>query len=216
MIEEELHPVFQQVGECRLVAVVMIDSPGDAVALAKALLAGGIRAMELTLRTETAVEGLRRIAAEVPGMIVGAGTVLFEHQVLEVLDAGAAFGVAPGTNGKILQAARDGGLPFAPGIACPSDIDLALEFGCKVLKFFPAEASGGLQYLSSIASPYRHLGLRYIPLGGINEENFPFYASSPDVLAVGGSWLAPRELVNKRDWGGIQQLARQAAELVDR
>lgn len=149
-------------------------------------------------------------------MMVGAGTVLFEHQVREVLDAGAAFGVAPGTNGKILQAARDGGLPFAPGITCPSDIDLALEFGCKVLKFFPAEASGGLQYLSSIASPYRHLGLRYIPLGGINEENLPSYASSPDVLAVGGSWLAPSELVNKRDWGGIQQLARQTAELVDR
>ena len=214
MKERELHPVFQRIGEYGLVSVVMIDSPSHAVPLARALLAGGISAMELTLRSGTAVECLRRITAEVQGMIVGAGTVLSEEQVGEVLDAGASFGVAPGTNKKVLQAARDQGLPFAPGIAIPSDIELALDCDCRVLKFFPAEAVGGLRYLENVASPYRHLGVRYIPLGGVGPDNLFSYISSPDVLAVGGSWLAPRDLVEKEDWGAIEKLAREAVELV--
>ena len=215
MKERELHPVFQRIGEYGLVSVVMIDSPSHAVPLARALLAGGISAMELTLRSGTAVECLRRITAEVQGMIVGAGTVLSEEQVGEVLDAGASFGVAPGTNKKVLQAARDQGLPFAPGIAIPSDIELALDCDCRVLKFFPAEAVGGLRYLENVASPYRHLGVRYIPLGGVGPDNLFSYISSPDVLAVGGSWLAPRDLVEKEDWAAIEQLARHAVGLVE-
>ena len=214
MKEGEAHPVFQRLGECGVVSVVMIDSPSHAVPLARALLAGGISAMELTLRSDRALKCLRRIAAEVQGMIVGAGTILSEEQVGEVLEAGAAFGVAPGTNKNVLQAARDQGLPFAPGIATPSDIELALDFDCRVLKFFPAEAMGGLGYLGNVASPYRHLGARYIPLGGVGPDNLVSYISSPDVLAVGGSWLAPRDLVEKEDWGAIEQLARQAVELV--
>lgn len=210
-----MHPVFRRLGECGLVAVVMIDSSAHAVPLARALLAGGVSAMELTLRSETALESLRRIVAEVPGMMVGAGTILSKEQVGEVLAAGADFGVAPGTNKKVLQAARDQGLPFAPGVATPSDIESALDFDCRVLKFFPAEAMGGLQYLGNVASPYRHLGLRYIPLGGVDPGNLASYTSSPDVLAVGGSWLAPRNLVEKEDWAGIEQLARHAAGLVE-
>ena len=136
------------------------------------------------------------------------------EQVEEVLAAGAAFGVAPGTNINVLRAARDEGLPFAPGVATPSDIELALDFDCRVLKFFPAEAIGGLRYLENIAVPYRHLGVRYIPLGGVSPENLISYSSSPDVLAVGGSWLAPRVLVENGDWAAIEQLARQAVELV--
>lgn len=210
-----MHPVFRRLGECGLVSVVMIDSSAHAVPLARALLAGGISAMELTLRSETALESLRRIVAEVPGMMVGAGTILSREQVGEVLAAGADFGVAPGTNKKVLQAARDQGLPFAPGVATPSDIESALDFDFRVLKFFPAEAMGGLQYLGNVASPYRHLGLRYIPLGGVDPGNLASYASSPDVLAVGGSWLAPRNLVEKEDWAGIEQLARHAVGLVE-
>ena len=170
--------------------------------------------MELTLRSAGALECLRRIVEEVPGMLAGAGTILSVSQVEEVLAAGAAFGVAPGTNINVLRAARDEGLPFAPGVATPSDIELALDFDCRVLKFFPAEAIGGLRYLKNIAVPYRHLGVRYIPLGGVSPENLISYSSSPDVLAVGGSWLAPRVLVENGDWAAIEQLARQAVELV--
>ena len=214
MKEQEIHPVFRQLGGCGIASVVTIDSPAHAVPLAKALLAGGISAMELTLRSAGALECLRRIVEEVPGMLAGAGTILSVSQVEEVLAAGAAFGVAPGTNINVLRAARDEGLPFAPGVATPSDIELALNFDCRVLKFFPAEAIGGLRYLENIAVPYRHLGVRYIPLGGVSPENLISYSSSPDVLAVGGSWLAPRVLVENGDWAAIEQLARQAVELV--
>ncbi len=214
MKEQEIHPVFRQLGGCGIASVVTIDSPAHAVPLAKALLAGGISAMELTLRSAGALECLRRIVEEVPGMLAGAGTILSVSQVEEVLAAGAAFGVAPGTNINVLRAARDEGLPFAPGVATPSDIELALDFDCRVLKFFPAEAIGGLRYLKNIAVPYRHLGVRYIPLGGVSPENLITYSSSPDVLAVGGSWLAPRVLVENGDWAAIEQLARQAVELV--
>ncbi len=214
MKEQEIHPVFRQLGGCGIASVVTIDSPAHAVPLAKALLAGGISAMELTLRSAGALECLRRIVEEVPGMLAGAGTILSVSQVEEVLAAGAAFGVAPGTNINVLRAARDEGLPFAPGVATPSDIELALDFDCRVLKFFPAEAIGGLRYLENIAVPYRHLGVRYIPLGGVSPENLITYSSSPDVLAVGGSWLAPRVLVENGDWAAIEQLARQAVELV--
>lgn len=214
MKEQEIHPVFRQLGGCGIASVVTIDSPAHAVPLAKALLAGGISAMELTLRSAGALECLRRIVDEVPGMLAGAGTILSVSQVEEVLAAGAAFGVAPGTNINVLRAARDEGLPFAPGVATPSDIELALDFDCRVLKFFPAEAIGGLRYLENIAVPYRHLGVRYIPLGGVSPENLITYSSSPDVLAVGGSWLAPRVLVENGDWAAIEQLARQAVELV--
>ena len=210
-----MHPVFERLGESRLAAVVMIENEEHAVPLARALLAGGVTAMELTLRTDVALESLKQIGIEVPEMMVGAGTVLREEQVSAVRDAGAAFGVGPGTNRRILAAAKDAGFPFAPGIATPTDIELALEFGCRVLKFFPAEGMGGLKYLTSIAIPYRQLGLRYIPLGGVHEGNLASYTTSPDILAVGGSWLAPRPLLDTGDWKGIESLARRAVALVE-
>lgn len=208
-----MDPVFERLRESRVVAVVMIEDEADAVPLARTLLAGGITAMELALRTDGALGSLGQIAAEVPEMMVGAGTILEEEQVSAAQDAGASFGVAPGTNVKILAAAQDAGFPFAPGIATPTDIESALGFGCRVLKFFPAEGMGGLEYLTSIAAPYRHLGLSYIPLGGVNERNLQSYTSSPDILAVGGSWLAPRSLLEAGDWGGIESLARRAVGL---
>ena len=209
-----MHPVFERLGASRLVAVVMIDREEHAVPLAQALLAGGVSAMELTLRSKAALGSLRRVVEGVPGMLVGAGTVIAESQIEGVMAAGAAFGVAPGTNPRILAACRDAGLPFAPGIATPSDIESALEFDCRLLKFFPAGAMGGLDYLQGIAAPYRHLGIRYLPLGGVDEENLQRYVSAPDILAVGGSWLAPRPLLESEDWSGVESLARRAADLV--
>jgi len=192
-----------------VVAVLVVDRGEDAVPLAKALLAGGVDIMELTLRTPVAMDALRRIKAEVPQMLAGIGTILTTTQVQEVVATGAAFGVAPGMNPRVVKAAQDAGLPFAPGIATPSDIEQALECDCRLLKFFPAEPSGGLTYLKSIAAPYAHLKVRYLPLGGLDVNSVDRYIADPLVQAIGGSWIAPRDLIQKQDWKTITQRAQQ-------
>ncbi|MFV2070724.1 MAG: keto-deoxy-phosphogluconate aldolase, partial [Pirellulales bacterium] len=128
---------------------------------------------------------------------------------------GARFGVAPGTNRSVIERATQRGLPFFPGVTTPSDIESALELGCRVLKFFPAEASGGLNYLRSMAAPYEHLQLRYLPLGGIGPANLKSYLADPRVLGVGGSWIAPREMIASRQWDTITERAREAQAMVD-
>jgi len=172
----------------------------------------GIGVMELTLRTPAALDALRAIREGVPEMVAGVGTVLTREQVREAKNAGAAFGVAPGLNRNVLDEAAKQGLPFAPGVATPSDIEAALEHGCRVMKFFPAEPSGGLAYLQSMAAPYLHLGLHFIPLGGLNEENLRAWLDSPLVCAVGGSWIAPRDLVRAKDWPEIGRRAEAATK----
>jgi len=147
-------------------------------------------------------------------MTAGIGTILTPEQVREVVDAGAAFGVAPGTNPRVLEAAVGAGLSFAPGVATPSDIERALEFGCRMLKFFPAEPSGGIPYLKSMAAPYLHLNLEFMPLGGLNAGNMPDYLQSSLVAAVGGSWLARRPVIQDRDWHRITEQAREATAKV--
>lgn len=206
---------LQRVQRCGVIAVLVVDAVKDAAALARALLDGGIGVMELTLRTPVALEALRAIRGEVPEMMAGIGTVLSPEQVQKAFDAGAAFGVAPGTNRRVIDAARDVGLPFAPGIATPSDLELALELGCREVKFFPAEPAGGLEYLRSIAAPYAHLGVRFIPLGGLQLTHLGAYLLDPHVLAVGGSWLAPRQLIQAGNWLAIRELAAAARSQVD-
>lgn len=197
-----------------IVAVLVIDNAGDAVPLARALLEGGVNVMELTLRTPAALDALREIRANVPGMLAGVGTILTPAQVSQVVEAGGAFGVSPGVNPRVLGAAREAGLSFAPGIATPTDIEIAVEHGCRVLKLFPSEPLGGLPYLKAIAAPYAHLGLKYIPLGGVNANNMSAYLAEPIIAALGGSWLAPRELVKAGDWPAITALAREATETI--
>jgi 2-dehydro-3-deoxyphosphogluconate aldolase/(4S)-4-hydroxy-2-oxoglutarate aldolase len=199
-----------------VIAVLVIDDASDAVPLAQALIAGGIDCIELTLRTPVALEALRRIRADVPEMLAGVGTILTPQQVNEANDEGAAFGVAPGMNPRVVAEARRVGLPFAPGICTPTDIELAVEQGCRVMKFFPSEPSGGLAFLRSIAAPFAHLGLKYIPLGGVSAENAEIYLREPSVLALGGSWLAPRELIQRKDWPAITAHAHAASALVRR
>jgi len=152
----------------------------------------------------------------VPDLLVGAGTILTPQQAVEAKAAGAAFGVAPGMNPRVVAEANRIGLPFAPGVCTPTDIELAVEQGCRALKFFPSEQSGGLSYLRAISAPFSHLGVRYIPLGGITPANADKYLVEPSVLALGGSWLAPREAVRARDWAAITALAREASDLVSR
>lgn len=195
-------------------AVLMVDDAANAVPIARALLAGGVNAMELTLRTPAALDALKRIRAEVPEMIAGAGTVLSPQQVHEAQDAGAAFAVAPGVNPRVVREAVAAGLPFAPGVCTPTDIEMALEEGCRLLKLFPAGPQGGLPYLSSIAAPYQHLGVRFVPLGGITAANAAEYLASPLVAALGGSWIAPRNLINKQDWASITANALEITRIV--
>ncbi len=194
-----------------IIAVLVLDQADHAVPVAEALLAGGVTAMELTLRTPAAIASLKAIHKNVPGMLAGIGTILTTGQVDEVLDADAAFGVSPGLNPRVIEHAKARGLPFAPGIVTPSDIEAAVALGCREMKFFPAEPSGGLPYLESIAAPFKHLGVRFLPLGGINPANMAAYLDHPSVAAVGGSWLAPPELIASRNWNAITALAGEAA-----
>jgi 2-dehydro-3-deoxyphosphogluconate aldolase / (4S)-4-hydroxy-2-oxoglutarate aldolase len=197
-----------------VIAVLMIDRADDAVPLARALLSGGVTCIELTLRTDAALESLLRIRAELPEMGVGVGTILTTKQVNEAKEAGADFGVAPGMNPRVVAEANRIGLPFAPGVCTPTDIELAVEAGCRILKFFPSEPSGGLAYLRVISAPFMHLGVQFIPLGGVGPTNAAQYLKEPSVIALGGSWLAPKDLIAKGDWAGITILAREAMEIV--
>lgn len=192
-----------------VVAGFSVDQVEDAVPIARALWAGGIDAIELTLRTSVAIDAVRAICQEVPEVLVGVGTILTPSQLREVASIGADFGVSPGFNPRVVQAAREVGLPFAPGICTPSELEAAVELDCRLVKFFPAEACGGLNYLWSLAAPYLHLGVRFFPLGGLNQENMKAYLDEPAVTAIGGSWIVRRELVERKDWAGLT--ARAAA-----
>ena len=206
-------PALARLRKTSVIAVLVVDDPKRAVKLAHALLAGGVDIMELTLRTPAALDCLRAVNSEVPEMMAGAGTIIFPEQVDQVLAAGAAFGVAPGTNAAVIRYAVEKGLPFAPGVMTPTDVDVAVQCGCRELKFFPAEPSGGLNMLGSIKAPYAHLGLQYIPLGGVTTSNLPSYLKDPDVIAVGGSWLAKKEMIDAERWTEITAAAREAREI---
>lgn len=194
------------------VAVAVVEDPDRAVPLARALLAGGVDTIELTFRTPRAAEALRRVASEVPEALVGAGTVLSPAQLREAKEAGAAFAVAPGFNPDVVRAAADMGLPFAPGVMTPSEIEGACALGCtRLLKFFPASVAGGLAGLRTLAAPYRHIGIRFLPLGGLKRENTAEWLADPLVAACGGSWIAPAALVAAGDWAAIEENARAAS-----
>ena len=196
-----------------IIAVIVIENADDAIPVAKALVKGGVTAMELTLRTPAAMEALKRIIKDVPEMMAGVGTILTPDQVHAVKDAKADFGVAPGFNRRVVEEAIKIGLPFAPGISTASEIEACVELGCRVLKFFPAENMGGLTYLEAVNNPYAFLGLQYIPLGGLNMQNLAAWLEKPYILAVGGSWLAPRSLIAQKAWDAITDNAFKAMEV---
>ncbi len=193
-----------------VVAVLVVEDAADAVPLARTLVENGVDIMELAMRTPASMDALERIAAQVPEMLAGVGTILRADQVVEAKRRGAAFIVTPGTNRRVIESAAEVGIPIAPGIAVPSDIETALEYGCRILKLFPAEQQGGLAYLRAINAPYAHLGLEYIPLGGVSSENCRAYLAERSILAVGGSWIAPRDRIAAKDWKGIGEAAARA------
>ncbi len=209
-------PLRQRLRDAGFVAVLILEDPDDAVPLARALMDGGVSAMELTLRTPSAIESLKRIRRDVPQMLAGVGTILTPGQATEASQAGAAFGVSPGLNPNVVRHADRSGFPFAPGVCTPTDIELAVEAGCRMLKFFPAEPIGGLAYLRSVAAPFAHLGVEFLPLGGVDADNMESYLLDPSVTAVGGSWVTPRSRIRERDWKAVTTLAAQAATIVAR
>lgn len=197
-----------------IIAVLEIESEQNAAAVARALFDGGITVIELLLRTQAAVPSISLIAGEVPQMLIGIGTIIEAGQAAAVKkENGVRFGVSPGLNPEIVREAIAADLPFAPGIATPSELEQAISLGCRVVKFFPAESMGGLKCLKSINAPYNHLGIKYIPLGGVSPDNLSDYAKFSPVLAVGGSWIASKELINARNWKEITKRAHEAKEI---
>lgn len=193
-----------------VIPVLLIERAADAAPLARALVSGGLPALEVTLRTPAALEAIRAMA-EVPGGVVGAGTLLTPADVRAAKAAGARFGVSPGATGRLLAACEDEGLPLLPGAATATEVMALLERGYTVQKFFPAEASGGAPALAAIGAPIPQV--RFCPTGGIGPGNAGDYLALGNVLCVGGSWVAPRERVAAADWAGIEALARAAAAL---
>lgn len=191
--------------------VVVLERLEHAVPVARALVAGGLPAIELTLRTEVALEALRAIATEVPEILVGAGTILSAAQAQEARDAGARFLVSPGATPSLLAGMQETGLPFLPGTATVSEVLTVLEAGVTEMKFFPAQASGGAPYLKALASPVP--AARFCPTGGVTPANAPDYLALPNVGCVGGTWLTPADALAAEDWGRIESLAREAAAL---
>lgn len=196
----------------RLICVTVIDHADDAVPLAEALLAGGLKVMEVTFRTAEAAESIRRIREGVPQIIIGAGTLLTADNVKQAVDAGAQFGVSPGLNESVSAAAQGSKLPLFPGVVTPSEVMRALELGWKHLKYFPAETFGGVNALKALAGPFGHTGAKFIPTGGITAATLPNYLAVPQVAAVGGSWMAERKLVAEKSWGKITTLTGEAVK----
>lgn len=194
--------------------VIVVNDAAVAVDLARALVAGGIRTLEITLRTKAALAAMRRIRDEVPDAIVGAGTVRTRAHLEAALDAGAQFGISPGLTPELAAAARASGVPFIPGVATPSEAMHAQDEGFNILKLFPAEAVGGIKLLKALAGPLPEL--RFCPTGGIDIHSAPNYLALPNVLCVGGSWLTPDDAIAAQDWARITALAREASALAVR
>jgi len=203
-----MHAVLEKLEKIGIVPVIKIDDAEKAVPLAKALAAGGIPCAEVTFRTAQGVEAIKRIAREVPDVLVGAGTVLTTAQVDQAIDAGAKFIVSPGLNPKTVAYCVQKGIPIAPGCSSPSDIELALELGLDVVKFFPAEQAGGLEYIKAVSAPYPNL--KFMPTGGVNAGNITKYIAFDRILACGGSWMVTADMINAGDFERITALSREA------
>jgi len=188
--------------------VMVIQNLDDAVPLAEALVAGGIRVLEITLRTPIALEAIKLIANNVKDAIVGAGTITTPEQLKAAEDAGAVFAISPGLTPTLLAAAQTGNIALIPGIATLSELMLGIEYGLDQFKFFPAEAAGGIPMLKAIAGPVPYV--TFCPTGGISPENYNAYLALSNVACVGGSWLAPADIVKNKDWAKVTDLAKQA------
>jgi len=191
-----------------VVPVMVIEDAEHAVPLAKALVAGGVKVLEITLRSDAALESIRRICREVPEAIVGAGTVATGENLRKILDVGAVFAISPGLTPALLDAAADCPIPLIPGISSASELMYGMEAGLREFKFFPAEAAGGIAMITSLGGPFPQV--TFCPTGGISPDNYKEYLALKNVACVGGSWLAPKDAVMAGDWNIITRLCRDA------
>ena len=205
-----MHEVLKQISKIGIVPVIKIEDPAKAIPLAKALCDGGLPIAEVTFRTACAKQAIAAIAKEVPQMLVGAGTVLTTQQVDEAVEAGAKFIVSPGLNPTVVKYCVSKNIPITPGCANPSDVEQALECGLEVVKFFPAEAAGGIAMIKAMSAPYG--GIKFIPTGGINAKNLNDYLSFGKILACGGSWMVKEDLINNDEFDKITALTKEAVE----
>lgn len=196
-----------------VIPVVEIDDPRHADALAETLLEAGLGVVEITFRTEAAVDVIARIADRHPDMLVGAGTVVGPHHLDRAQAAGAKFALAPGLSRRVVEHASACGLPYVPGIMTPSDIQAGIELGLSTFKFFPAEPAGGVAFLRTIAAPFALHGMRFIPTGGVSAASLLGWLREPAIAAVGGSWIASRRAIADGDWLGIGAKAREAVAI---
>lgn len=205
-----MNQVLEEISKIGIVPVIAIEDANDAVPLAKALCEGGLPCAEVTFRTAAAKEAIRAMAEAYPDMMVGAGTVLTTAQVDEAVEAGARFIVSPGLNPKVVAYCVEKGIPVTPGCSSPSDVEIAMELGLDVVKFFPAEAAGGLNMIKSMAAPYTRM--KFMPTGGINAKNLTSYLSFDRIIACGGSWMVSKELIAGKEWDKITGLTREAVQ----
>ena len=203
-----MHEVLNQIQEMGIVPVVKIDDPAKAVPLAKALKAGGLPCAEITFRTGAAKEAMEQINREMPEILMGAGTVLTTEQVDRAIASGAKYIVSPGLNPNVVAYCVKKGIPIVPGCSNPSDMELAIEAGLEVVKFFPAEECGGLNYIKAVSAPFPML--KFIPTGGVNVENLNTYLSFDRILAIGGSWMVKADLINEGKFDEITRLTKEA------
>lgn len=208
--------VFHEMARFGVVPVIVLARVEEALPLADALIAGGLPLAEITLRTPQALAAIDQIARHRPEMLLGAGTVLTESQLHQAKAAGARFALSPGLDPLVLAEARKAALPFAPGIATATEIQMALRADCEMVKFFPAVPAGGLALLRSLAAPYAHTGLGYNPTGGVTSETLADWLDVPQVRAVGGTWIATPADIARGAWDDITRKARQAVDLVSR
>ena len=203
-----MNPILEQFQKIGIIPVVVIDDAKDAVPLAKALCEGGLPVAEVTFRTDAAEEAIRLMAEAYPDMLIGAGTVLTTEQVDRAVAAGSKFIVSPGLNPKVVKYCQEKNVPITPGTARPTDIEMALELGLDVVKFFPAEQNGGLAMIKAMAAPYTKV--KFMPTGGISPKNLKSYLDFDKIIACGGSWMVPKDLVAAGDFEAIKNLTREA------
>ena len=206
--------VYEKIGKLKVLPVIAIDTVESALPLADALIAGGLPVAEITFRTSAAAEVLRTLKKERPELMLGAGTVLNVETLHRARECGATFALAPGFNPAVVAEAIRIGLPFAPGVMTPSEVEEALSLGLKVLKFFPAGDAGGPRMLNSLSGPYAHTGVRFIPTGGVTIDNLKDYLAVKTVLAVGGTWIAKREDIAAGNWDRIRNNCREVVAQV--
>ena len=207
-----MNEVLMKIGQMGIIPVVVLNDVKNAVPLAQSLINGGLPCAEVTFRTEAAQQSIAEISKNFPQMFVGAGTVLTTEQVDRAVDAGAKFIVSPGFNPKVVEYCIKKGYPVTPGIMTPTELEMALEFGLDVVKFFPAENAGGLKMIKAMAAPYTKM--KFMPTGGINPQNVREYLQCDKILACGGSWMVKGDLINSGNFAEIEKLTKEASQIV--